>query len=132
MLVRASTIILVLTVALSLTPAFAASHVLDVPGPSLVVLETKAGAELGLEDGTLDFVVLEASPSHLVLAAAGPGILIVDGPEDAELYAIRASSSPSSSRRISLLLQIHPSLRRLAMALGWRPPWGQYGLGGIS
>jgi len=87
MLVKASTIIPVLTFALSLTPALAASHVLDVPGPSLVVLETRAGAELGLEDGTLDFVVLEASPSHLVLAAAGPGVLVVNGPEDADLDA---------------------------------------------
>ena len=87
MLVKASTTILVLIVALSFTPAFAATHVLDVPGPSLVVLETEAGAELGLEDGTLDFVVLDASPSHLVLAVAGPGVLVVNGPEDADLDA---------------------------------------------
>jgi len=76
---------IVFSFALTLTPALAKSHILDVPGPSLVVLETTAGAGLALEDGTLGFVVLEATPSHLVLATFGPGALVVNSPENAEV-----------------------------------------------
>lgn len=86
MLVKTCTSI-AFSLALTLTPALATSHALDVPGPSLVVLETTVGAGLALEEGTLGFVVLEASPSHLVLAAAGPGVLVVNSPEDAEFAA---------------------------------------------
>jgi hypothetical protein len=78
---------IVFSLALTLTPALAKSHILDVPGPALVVLETTAGAGLALEDGTLDFVVLEASPSHLILATFGPVALVVNSPEAAGVVA---------------------------------------------
>lgn len=80
---------IVLSLALTLTPALAKSHALDVPGPSLIVLETTAGAALALEDGTLGFIVLEASPSHLVLATAEPGVLVVNSPEEAKATVTR-------------------------------------------
>ena len=89
MLVKILTSI-VFVLALTLTPAFASSHVLDVPGPSLVVVETTAEAALTLEKGTHGFVVLEASPSHLVVASDGPGALVLAGPGSAEITAITA------------------------------------------
>ncbi len=78
-----------LTLILTFTPA-AASYVLEIPGPSLVVLESTSGVVPDLRDDPARAfrpVVLEASPSHLVLAAGGPGLFLVDVPEGDEVVA---------------------------------------------
>lgn len=79
-----------LALVLTLTPAAAAPYSLEVPGPCLVVLETASGDGLVLPDDpkkTFHLIVLDASPSHLVLAVDGPGVLGFDNPENAEVVA---------------------------------------------
>jgi hypothetical protein len=79
-----------LALILPLTPAVAAPYVIDVPGPSVVVLETTVGLAPDLRDDpgqTLHPIVLEASPSHLVLAVGGPATLVVDALDGGEVVA---------------------------------------------
>jgi len=75
---------------LTLMPALAAPHVLEVPGPSLIVLETTVGVAPELSDdpaSTLRPIVLEASPARRVLAVGEPGWLVVDAPPGGEVVA---------------------------------------------
>lgn len=85
----------VLALAFALTPASAAQTVLDVSGPSLVVLDAAAGLNLTRADGHRP-IVLEASATHRVLAMTGPGTLTVEGD------GVRSEVTPVGLRELRL------------------------------
>ncbi|NJL28391.1 MAG: hypothetical protein HC897_11135 [Thermoanaerobaculia bacterium] len=89
MLVKIATVF-VLVLVLTLTPALASPDGFEVPGPCLIVFEASAAHHLVVPvdlNDTLHPVVLETSPSHLVIAVEEPGTLWLDTSDDTEIVA---------------------------------------------
>ena len=103
-----------LSLAIALPPAFAGSQVLDIPGPSLIVLEPSTTTPLTLETSGSELITLEESASRWMIAVTEPGFLVVHHEDATEVAAhvfpirietrtIRSGSGSMTARSLYLL-----------------------------